>query len=700
MVSSDPHLVPAPSTGSEGATSRLRSFSWAGAVAFTAGLWLFLRYLARVAAADAKVLAWLTPPVELLASTGGLISGVMGRHPWGVVSAVSLGTVAVLFVVVKRRRAAWKRQLLATFFFSTAGLTLAFLAMQHLVLAVFSAAVAGVTLLAHGTEASSDWGPPRRALVLVPLALGLALRLADLSERPPGYAEHAAVHHAQLSIPLFQELHVGVLHANRAALHQIWTTVVTDQHGPDSFVEALGFCAFGVNMTASRLTSALLGTLTILLAYGVGARLAGARAGLIFAFLLAVVPWHIAISRYEDTEHVLSPLQALATLYFLLGTIRRGWWRDFLGLGVTLGLSWYLYSPNQTLPLIVAVVVLITLLTERRFLVGKTVRALLAAACLLAVSFPAVSDFVHRGRALPIRSSYEDDISASFLSPTRLSRMAKSELQQLFAQADDPWFSKPGGGLSLVAAALLLPGLAWCASRIGNRKDRPIAVLFLFGLPVAALPGVLAPDPSFRRLILFALITVMLSALVLDRVCGWLPPRGMPRRLAFVAALLLALGGAATSTYTYFNLTHAYETESHRYDHAMARFVTARLGSRYITIVAVHDWDVDDVNRYLALAAYNTLSGLARRGIAANTVYRAVKISELASVLASPATISGRGLLLADQFLARASFEGVDVRTLVARDLPGARASIWRASDGTELFTWWEFETHPGGTGD
>ena len=138
------------------------------------------------------------------------------------------------------------------------------------------------------------------------------------------------------------------------------------------------------------------------------------------------------------------------------------------------------------------------------------------------------------------------------------------------------------------------------------------------------------------------------------------------------AVSLLAVVGVATSAHAYFDLTHAYETESHRYDEAVARFVSARLGSRYVTIVAAHDWDVDDVNRYLAIAAYNTLSGLAKRGVATKTVYRVVKASELGAAMASPPTTAGRGLLLAEQFLVREPFEkGVDVRTVVTRDLPG-----------------------------
>ncbi|MDD5563725.1 MAG: glycosyltransferase family 39 protein [Thermoanaerobaculaceae bacterium] len=699
MAAPNPDPAAAPPARGQRVPARSRRLRGVAAAAgATVGLYLVLRHLAGAAATGAPVLPWLAPPVALLASGGAAMSALAAEHGWALIAALCSAATVAAFVTARRQRG--RRDLATILFCSFAALTLAFAAMQRPVPAVLAAVAAGAALLLHGPDGDAASSRPRRALVLVPLALGFALRVANLTGKPPGYAEHAAVHHAQLSIPLHDDLRLGLLHADRAALHRIWNRVVTDQHGPDSLVEALGLWTFGVNMTATRLTSAVLGTLTILLAYGVGSRLAGPRAGLIFALLLAVVPWHVSISRYEDTEHVLSPLQALATFYFLLGTIRRGRWRDFLGLGAALGLSWYLYSPNQTLPLIAAAVVLVALQAGRGWLAGKTTRALIAAACFLVVSVPAVGDFVHRGRALPVRSSYEDDVSSAFLSPTRLARMATSELQQLFVRADDPWFGKPGGGLSLVAAALLLPGLAWCASRLGRREDRPTAALFLVGLPVAALPAVLAPDPSFRRLILFVLLALLLSALVLDRVLGRLLAEVKPRAIVVGAAALLGVVGVATSAHAYFDLTHAYETESHRYHEEMARFVGARLGSRYVTVVAAHDWDVDDVNRYLAIAAYDTLSGLAKRGVATKTVYRVVKAGELAAAMASPPTVAGRGLLLAEQFFVREPFEGVDLRALVARDLPGARASVWHLGDGTELFTWWEYEVPLGAAHD
>jgi hypothetical protein len=694
----DPGPRPATAGRRTGASARHQGIATLVAtVASAASIVAFVRYLAGVAKADVPVLPALTAPVRMLAATGGWLSGLMIDRAWLAVAAVSAAGAIAAFRIGRTRSPGWRRRFAATLLCSLAADALVLLATRHFVAAAVASAAAAGALFVHGDDEMPDSCRPRRLLVLVPLVLGLGLRLADLTRHPPGYAEHAAVHHALLSIPFYDDLRAAALHADWAALHRVWNGVVTDQHGPDSLVEALGFCVFGVNMTASRLTSAVLGTLTILLAYSAGTRLAGVRAGLIFALLLALVPWHISISRYEDAEHVLSPLQALATFYFLLGTLRRRRWRDFIGLGLTLGLSWYLYSPNQMLPLVVAAVGLTTLVERRSSPGGKAAPALVAACCFVAVSLPTVGDFIQRGRVLPVRSAYQDSADASFLSPVRLTRMAKSEVRQLFAQADDPWFSKPGGELSLVASVLLLPGAAWCAYRFGKRRDRAVSMLFLAGLPAALLPAILAPDASARRLILFALLALMLSSVVLDRVAGWLLADVRPRAVALGAVSVIAVFGAATSAHAYFDLTHAHETESHQYHQEMARFVSSRLGDRYVTIVTAHDWDVADIHRYLALAAYPTLSALTKRGASAGSVYRVANASELPALAASLPTLAGRGALVAEQFMVREPFERVDLRALVARDLPGARAFVRRAGDGTELFTWWEFEAVPGG---
>jgi 4-amino-4-deoxy-L-arabinose transferase-like glycosyltransferase len=79
-------------------------------------------------------------------------------------------------------------------------------------------------------------------------------------------------------------------------------------------VAAVGFELFGVTLTVTRLVSAALGVLTILVAYRLGRALDGVRLGLVFSLLLAISPWHVTISRYGTQEHVLPPLQFLLSL--------------------------------------------------------------------------------------------------------------------------------------------------------------------------------------------------------------------------------------------------------------------------------------------------------------------------------------------------------------------------------------------------
>jgi hypothetical protein len=87
-----------------------------------------------------------------------------------------------------------------------------------------------------------------------------------------------------------------------------------------------------------RITTALLGTLTVAIVYRLGRRLYGATAGALAAALLAVTPLHVQESHYI-TVNVPVALLSLATLGFLLRMSERGDARDYLLSGGFLGLS-------------------------------------------------------------------------------------------------------------------------------------------------------------------------------------------------------------------------------------------------------------------------------------------------------------------------------------------------------------------------
>ena len=75
------------------------------------------------------------------------------------------------------------------------------------------------------------------------------------------------------------------------------------------------FFSFGVNDLLGRLVSAMVGVFTVMLVYQLGNRLYGSRAGLIAALIMALMPYHVVVTRQVLLD---GPLVFCTTLTLLL----------------------------------------------------------------------------------------------------------------------------------------------------------------------------------------------------------------------------------------------------------------------------------------------------------------------------------------------------------------------------------------------
>ncbi len=87
-----------------------------------------------------------------------------------------------------------------------------------------------------------------------------------------------------------------------------------------------------------RLLQAVFGTLSLLLVYAIGTRLGNNRLGLLAAFLLAVVPWHIRQSVIYKADMVLV-LAVVLAFYLSLRAIERPTFATYAATGVAIGLA-------------------------------------------------------------------------------------------------------------------------------------------------------------------------------------------------------------------------------------------------------------------------------------------------------------------------------------------------------------------------
>jgi 4-amino-4-deoxy-L-arabinose transferase-like glycosyltransferase len=123
--------------------------------------------------------------------------------------------------------------------------------------------------------------------------------------------------------------------------HYVATT--GESHPPLLYVLTKAFSSLvGTSDFAVRLPAALLGSLSLLLAYKLGEMLWSEKEGLVAAFLLAINAYHVQYS--QEARHY-APMVFLALLssIFLLQALRRNQWAIWLGFALATSLNLYLH---------------------------------------------------------------------------------------------------------------------------------------------------------------------------------------------------------------------------------------------------------------------------------------------------------------------------------------------------------------------
>jgi sugar lactone lactonase YvrE len=214
--------------------------------------------------------------------------------------------------------------------------------------------------------------------VLVGLfALGLIFRVGNLDSAPPGLwydeAQNGLV--AQ-----------GIVGLN--APHPVFITDKTQMGALYFYVLGLALAVTGAKIATLRLLPALAGALMAPLLYLLGSRLYGWRAGLAAGGLITVAVWSITFSRFGMVTNI-SVLLDLAVLTFLVLGLRSGRLGWYGLAGLIFGLNLHMYYVARLLPLVIGLVFLHKLVSERgRFLRGIRFGALVFATAALIAFLP------------------------------------------------------------------------------------------------------------------------------------------------------------------------------------------------------------------------------------------------------------------------------------------------------------------------
>ena len=601
-------------------------------------LLLLLAALPVLAAAAARrgepTLATLASPLAALRGLGRLLTAGWGGY--GMPVAAGLGGVALLIAGIRAFRDGPRSRPVVTWYLLGTALLVALAgATSGLWVVAIGAAVAVAVVAAFnpGSSRSSMPGRPPLELLLGILVLAAAMRLVLITGHPVGFGTHGIVH-LKLSVDLIDRLLGGAAGFGHPFS---WMAYLAEQHGPMAVVNALGFAVFGVGFAQARLTQAVLGVATVWLAFLFGRRLFDSRFGLVLAFLIAVSPWHVAISRFNDAEHVLAPLQAFLALWAVLRADQERTRSSFVVAGFACALGWYVYATNQAFLLCLLGYLGWRLFRTRRT-VAHTWRApALFAVVFVAVSLPHVVTSVRSGHYLLIRSGYQ--LGGPSTSETdrlqTVSRGLSATLGTLYEEVNDPWFAKSsGGGLDAMVAALLPAGLLWCMIAVGGERFRDSAVLLLLWAGVAVLPAVLLPHVEFRRLLLAELLAQVLAAVILTEAGRLAARSGAGRRALLVVVPLVAVAWAAVATFTYWDRVTVFESRTSTYWVRLADDVREHLGKE--AVVDVVPADGDQTREHLAairLGAFDRLRALARQGVPMAQAVRVVPVQYLRTAI-------------------------------------------------------------------
>jgi len=383
------------------------------------------------------------------------------------------------------------------------------------------------------------------ALIAVIGLLGLAVRVIDLDQIPPG------------------------LHFDQAANGLLALQVLTGQARPVFFSSYAGrealfmyliaavSAVIGPGIVALRLAGALAGAATIVAVAFLGAALYNRRAGILASAFLAGLYWHLHVSRLGERTILVPLLDTLALLALWHAFRRRSFGLAVLG-GALAGLQLYTYPSSRCFILALVAIGFVELagltiraLSSRRLVLlgAVVVVAAVVATVPLALHFlHTPSDFLGRADEVAVWN-----VRAAGASPlTALASSTARTLGMFVWHGDADWkynlANRPV--FDPASATLFLLGLALAVWRWRDRANR----LCLIWWGCLLVPGFLSVDaPQFMRTLGAAPAAVLFAARGLDLVVrlGQKRPAALIRRVALLLYGWPLLAGAF-ATYQYF----------------------------------------------------------------------------------------------------------------------------------------------------
>lgn len=388
----------------------------------------------------------------------------------------------------------------------------------------------------HGVPATRPW---TKALIAAVLMVATLARLHSIGFGLPGLYDPDEPLFILAALKLLRDHtlnpgwfgHPGSTTIYALALIDIGIVGVGTLDGrfptPDAFATAI-YADPGLVVLPGRLFILLCGVGCVAMTLLIGRRLFGLRTGLVAAAILALDPLHVQQSQIIRTD-VHASLFMLAALYFSIGIVERGRWRDLLLAGAMIGLACATKWPAATF--LVAPLGACLLRARRDGMSLRSLAARLAAVCAVAVA------------ALLIASPY---LALDY--PTLIANVrGEARPQHLGATGGGflfnfGWYLGPTMRHSIGVAGLLLATLGLGAMILRRRATASVILLppfalFLIGISAQSLLWARWFVPLLPLMALFAAFGLVILSHAIARHVG----RTGAVQIALAALLLIPM---------------------------------------------------------------------------------------------------------------------------------------------------------------
>ncbi|HSX41510.1 MAG TPA: glycosyltransferase family 39 protein [Candidatus Saccharimonadales bacterium] len=334
------------------------------------------------------------------------------------------------------------------------------------------------------------------------------------------------------------------------------------------YFQSLGVLIFGNTIYGLRVAPAFLGTLAVAATYAWSSSWFGRRAGLIAAFLMAVTPWAVTISRdgfrASELELFVPLVLWLATVAFRSG---KAW--HFIAAGAALGLGFYTYIAWRLFPVALVAIGLYLLIWRRGFIKKWFKQITLAFVAMAVVLIPMGLYGLHSPGDIAGRPG-----GVSFTNPglnhghpwqTLADNVVKTALM-FNIHGDENYRHNLGGQpmLNIFVGVMFLLGIFYSLTRL--RDLRYAALLAVFGAML--LPEVLTAEgiPHALRAIGALAPTLVLATVGVDYLLTrWntVFPINSAARLSGSAAVVVLLLLTAYQGYTQYFVAWASSQDTY-----------------------------------------------------------------------------------------------------------------------------------------